>query len=65
MRACDGAPFAMTTRAATEAEVRWRQEEGERRRRSKLVHNIALCEKPGLKNSTKGATTCPPPPLIR
>ena len=41
IRACDGAAFAEATRAATEAEVRWRQEEGERRRRSKLVHNIA------------------------
>ena len=60
MRACVGAAFAEAARAAKEAEVRWRQEEGERRRRSKLVHNIALCEKPGLTYSIKGATCAPP-----
>ena len=58
--AVDRAACAETSHVAKEAAVRRQQEDGERRRRSKMVQNIAMCEKLGIKYRTKGATcaTC-------
>ena len=56
MGAGDGAACAEATQEAAD---RRQQEDGERRRRSKMVQNIALCEKLGIKYRTKG-DACPP-----
>ena len=56
--ACAEAPHA-----AKEAAGRRQRAEVERRRRSQLVQNIALCEKLGIRYSTRGAA--PPPPAGR
>ena len=55
----DGAACAEVSRVATEAAGRRQQEDGERRPCSKMVQNIALCEKLGIKYSTKGAACAP------
>ena len=55
----DRTACAEASRVAKEAAGRRQQEDGERRRRSKMVQNIALCERLGIKYSTKGAACAP------
>ena len=50
---------AEASRVAKEAAGRRQQEAGERRRRSKMVQNIDLCKKLGIRYSTKGAASAP------
>ena len=59
LNAADGAACAEATQAAKEATGKRQQEDGERRRRSKVVQNIALCEKLGIPYRTTGAACVP------
>ena len=59
MSAGEGTAYAEAPRAAKEAAGRRQRAEVERRRRSQLVQNIALCEKLGIRYSTKGAARPP------
>ena len=59
--ACTGerTACAEVPHAAKEAASRRQRADVERRRRSQLVQNIALCEKLGIRYSTKGAACAP------
>ena len=59
LNAADGAACAEATQAAKEATGKRQQEDGERRRRSKVVQNIALREKLGIPYRTTGAACVP------
>ena len=59
LNAADGAACAEATQAAKEATGKRQQEDGERRRRSKMVQNIALCDKLGVKTAPR-APRVPP-----
>ena len=59
MSAGEGTAYAEAPHAAKEAAGRRQRAEVERRRRSQLVQNIALCEKLGIRYSTKGAARPP------